>query len=141
MNLTTHKIMKYYLRFHEAMLLLEVGYPRVTHPFAAIQRYIKKNQPKLHSPSIARIARLACLIHAASVHSEPGSNPPKAFFNCGFFQRTRRHKKSILKDAFPLLHICFSFSKRLILAHSENALVNKAYYLYTKQNFCQVLFK
>ena len=37
------------------------NYSRVTHPFAAIP---------------CGIARLACLIHAASVHSEPGSNSP-----------------------------------------------------------------
>ena len=28
--------MEYYLRFREAIFLLKVGYPRVTHPFAAI---------------------------------------------------------------------------------------------------------
>ncbi len=93
-ELTIYEIMKYYLRFHEAMLLLKVGYPRVTHPFAAIQRYIRKNQPKLQSPSVTRIARLACLIHAASVHSEPGSNPPKAFLIAGFSENIKIDKKS-----------------------------------------------
>ena len=52
---------EYYLRFHEAMFDLEADYSRVTHPFAAIP---------------CGIARLACLNHAASVRSEPGSNPP-----------------------------------------------------------------
>ena len=42
-------------------------YLRVPNPFAAIS---------------CEIARLACLIHAASVHSEPGSNSPKVL---GFF--------------------------------------------------------
>ena len=55
-------IIKYYHRFHDAMCDLEADYSRVTHPFAAIPY---------------GIARLACLIHAASVHSEPGSNSPK----------------------------------------------------------------
>ena len=43
-----------------------VGYPRLTAPFAT-------------SPSIATagFVRLACLIHAANVRSEPGSNPSK----------------------------------------------------------------
>ena len=50
-----------YLRFHEAILVLEADYSRVTNPFAALP---------------CGIARLACLIHAASVHSEPGSNSP-----------------------------------------------------------------
>ena len=37
-------------------------YLRVPNPFTAIS---------------CEIARFACLIHAASVHSEPGSNSPK----------------------------------------------------------------
>ena len=52
----------YYHRFHDAIPDLKADYLRVTHPFAAIP---------------CGIARLACLIHAASVHSEPGSNSPK----------------------------------------------------------------
>ena len=34
---SAYGIMEYYLRFLEAILLLKVGYPRVTHPFAAIR--------------------------------------------------------------------------------------------------------
>ncbi len=33
---------------------------------------------------IATSARLACLIHAANVHSEPGSNPSKICFTDSF---------------------------------------------------------
>jgi hypothetical protein len=33
---------------------------------------------------IAMSARLACLIHAANVHSEPGSNPSKICLTEGF---------------------------------------------------------
>ena len=58
----SHDVIKYYPRFHEAMSDLKADYSRVPHPFAAISY---------------EIARLACLIHAASVHSEPGSNSPK----------------------------------------------------------------
>ena len=43
-----------------------VGYPRLTAPYAA-------------SPHCWGFARLACLIHAANVRSEPGSNPSKVF--------------------------------------------------------------
>src|SRR5438876_5713968 len=41
-----------------------VGYPRLTAPFATFPGYC---YPVL--------VRLACLIHAANVRSEPGSNP------------------------------------------------------------------
>ena len=37
---------------------------RITLPFAAV-----------HTSKLVLLARLACLIHAANVHSEPGSNP------------------------------------------------------------------
>ena len=43
------------------------NYPRVTHPFAA--KHSEYCYPKC-------LARLACLIHAASVRSEPESNSP-----------------------------------------------------------------
>ncbi len=54
--------------------------------FLAVSLYNKPN-----------IARLACLIHAASVHSEPGSNPPKVFL-----KEQRRIKKASPADAFFL---------------------------------------
>ena len=47
---------------------MKVDCSRVTHPFATVLRmycYTRKT------------VRLACLNHAASVHSEPGSNSPK----------------------------------------------------------------
>ena len=46
--------------------LPKVGYLCITHPFAA----------RLQGLSASVLARLACLIHAASVRSEPRSNPP-----------------------------------------------------------------
>ena len=52
----------YYHHFHGAIPDLKENYLRVTHPFAA---------------NPCGFARLACLIHAASVHSEPESNSPK----------------------------------------------------------------
>ena len=56
-----HRIGNYH-RFHDAMSVFGEDYLRVTNPFAA---------------NPCGFARLACLIHAASVHSEPGSNSPK----------------------------------------------------------------
>ena len=58
----TTYIIGYYHRFHGAIPVLKEDYLRVTHPFAA---------------NPCGFARLACLIHAASVHSEPESNSPK----------------------------------------------------------------
>ena len=39
--------MEYYLRFREAIFLPKVGYPRVTHPFAAISIKSVKIDPKI----------------------------------------------------------------------------------------------
>ena len=48
-----------------------MGYPRVTHPFAALPR----GKPRFVAP-------LACVKHAASVRPEPGSNSPLTSTNC-----------------------------------------------------------
>jgi hypothetical protein len=53
-----------YPRFPAAIPDHGVGYRRLTHPCAT-------------DLAEARPVRLACLIHAANVHSEPGSNPSK----------------------------------------------------------------
>src|SRR3954465_63269 len=82
---------------------MEVDYPRVTHPFAGLLTLA------------GFLPRLACVRHAASVRSEPGSNSPIIFNgvisvltslqfhskHCGFrnlfrgpaiqFSRTERH--------------------------------------------------
>src|SRR5438128_6207306 len=47
-----------------------VGYPRLTAPYAG-------------SPHCWGFVRLACLIHAANVRSEPGSNPSKVSARAG----------------------------------------------------------
>jgi hypothetical protein len=62
-------IARYYPSVRTAIPVPGVGYPRLTAPFATQS-----------SPCIATQAsfvRLACLIHAANVRSEPGSNPSK----------------------------------------------------------------
>ena len=62
-------------RDHGVLIQVSLGYPplpgmypRVTHPFAT--------RPSLYC-YINNPVRLACLIHAASVRSEPESNSPK----------------------------------------------------------------
>ena len=60
----THTI-QYYPSFPKVILVLKVGYLRITHPFAM--------ESKLP-------IRLACIRHAASVNPEPGSNSPKKYF-------------------------------------------------------------
>jgi hypothetical protein len=59
----------------------EVGYPRLTAPFATFPQ----GCPRV-------LVRLACLIHAANVRSEPGSNPSKFLA----FLRTRRTRSLTL---------------------------------------------
>ena len=49
---------------------------------------------------IAMSARLACLIHAANVHSEPGSNPSKICLTKGF--PSVDSKKGLILFAVPV---------------------------------------
>ena len=58
------QIARYYPSVRKAIPVPEVGYPRLTAPFATSPR----SKP-------LGFVRLACLIHAANVRSEPGSNP------------------------------------------------------------------
>ncbi len=60
------QIARYYPSVRKAIPVPGVGYPRLTAPFATF--------PGDCSPVLVR---LACLIHAANVRSEPGSNPSK----------------------------------------------------------------
>ncbi len=56
---------------HSVLIFLSEGYPQL------FGRLLTRYSPVRHSPSIAtEIVRLACLIHAASVRSEPESNSP-----------------------------------------------------------------
>src|SRR5689334_14014174 len=93
---------------------MEVDYPRVTHPFAGLLTLA------------GFLPRLACVRHAASVRSEPGSNSPiisvgvipvLTYFvhskHCGFrnlllgpaiqFSRTERHCPPRTTDCRPRL--------------------------------------
>ena len=60
-------IARYYPLVRMAMPVPRVGYPYITAPFATFPT---------SCPVV--LVRLACLIHAAYVRSEPGSNPSKS---------------------------------------------------------------
>src|SRR5260370_10716036 len=60
-------IARYYPSVRMAMPVPRVGYPYITAPFATLPTSF---------PVV--LVRLACLIHAANVRSEPGSNPSKS---------------------------------------------------------------
>ena len=62
-HLWSKDVIWYYLRFPGAIPVLRVG------------NYELLSLSPLSSPLRGILARLACLIHAANVHSEPGSNP------------------------------------------------------------------
>ena len=62
---------RYYPPFRVAIPDFKANYPYITHPFAALITSFFSEELKPVNP-----ARLACLIHAASVRSEPGSNSP-----------------------------------------------------------------
>jgi len=62
---------RYYPSFRRAIPNFWANYPRVTHPFATLIKKFSSENLNFKNP-----VRLACLIHAASVRSEPGSNSP-----------------------------------------------------------------
>ncbi len=66
-------VARYYPPVRVAIPVPGVGYPRLTAPFAT--------SPGGCPPGFVR---LACLIHAANVRSEPGSNPSRVYA-CGAF--------------------------------------------------------
>jgi hypothetical protein len=63
-KMSPRQIARYYPSVRKAIPVPEVGYPCLTAPFATSPR----SKP-------LGFVRLACLIHAANVRSEPGSNP------------------------------------------------------------------
>ena len=65
-NMPSRQIARYYPSVRTAIPDLRAGYLRITAPFATSPEYCYPG-----------FVRLACLIHAANVHSEPGSNPSK----------------------------------------------------------------
>jgi hypothetical protein len=65
-NMRSRQIAWYYPSVRKAIPIPGVGYPYLTAPFATFP---------FSCPKV--LVRLACLIHAANVRSEPGSNPSK----------------------------------------------------------------
>ena len=59
---------------------LSLGFPRLS-PSRRQLDYVLLARPPRYSPCGFRV-RLACLIHAANVRSEPGSNPSLGSFRC-----------------------------------------------------------
>ena len=72
-------LMRYYLRFREAIPHSKENYPRVTHPFATI--IIISLTEVLET---INLVQLACVMHAVSVNSEPGSNSPLIIMKIDF---------------------------------------------------------
>ncbi len=64
------EVIRYYLQFPIAVPVSRVRNLRLTTPSAAVRQLLPPE--RFHK---RLLARLACLIHAANVHSEPGSNP------------------------------------------------------------------
>src|SRR5690349_24041120 len=80
----------YYPPVRMAIPVPEVGYPRITAPFATFPQDCSRV-----------LVRLACLIHAANVRSEPGSNPSK-FLACPPHRRQKPAAKRVLSSRLPL---------------------------------------
>ena len=80
---------------HPVLILVSQGYSRLQ------GRLLTCYAPVCRS-SIATIARLACLNHAASVHSEPGSNSPKI------------HPKVVSEGSDPGIRTIYIFSSSLV---------------------------
>ena len=66
------------LRPHPVLIQVSLGYPKLQGRFLTCYAPVRRS---LSSRIATRFntARLACLNHVASVHSEPGSNSPKIF--------------------------------------------------------------
>src|SRR6202008_4534227 len=65
-SLMREEHLRYEPEFPRVVQVTGVGYPRVTHPFAALPQ-----------AEAWFVAPLACVKHAASVRPEPGSNSPR----------------------------------------------------------------
>lgn len=85
---------------------LSFGFPKLS-PSRRQLDYVLLARPPRYSPCGFHV-RLACLIHAANVRSEPGSNPsrvylipqPRDSFRFGF-PTVRTHSKSLLLSQPP----------------------------------------
>ena len=102
----TPEHIRYYLPFRVAIPGFKANYPYITHPFAALTQYFFSEELKHQDP-----ARLACLIHAASVRSEPGSNSPIIITET-FLKRLLKTNRTISKSKWWSWVIQFSKIKK-----------------------------
>ena len=72
---------------HWVLATISRGYPQLS------GRYLRVTNPFATSPTCAGLVRLACLIHAASVHPEPGSNSQKNK-SINFYKYTEQLQKT-----------------------------------------------
>ena len=73
------QVARYYPAVRPAIPVPGVGYPRLTAPFATSPGPSPRPPFEEGRGERPGFVRLACLIHAANVRSEPGSNPSKVF--------------------------------------------------------------
>src|ERR671931_977499 len=83
--------MRYYPPFRAVIPHFGAGPLRVTQPSAT------SDSSKPESP-----VRLACLMHAASVYPEPGSNSPKEKHSLATVTRFRGSDRSHIRHRFPV---------------------------------------
>ena len=90
----------------------------------------------MHSPKGALIVRLACLRHAASVDSEPGSN--SRWFPSSFFGTTNRSLPNSLffKLTHGLAYLVFKYQPLL----KHRFILKRNYRLYRSNSGCQANF-
>ena len=72
--------------------------PAVSRGYAQLQGWLPSHYSPLRHSQPKLCVRLACLIHAANVHSEPGSNPSK-YASCVRKRRNipQRHRRNARK--------------------------------------------
>ena len=92
-----------YLFVRIAMPQTRVGYPCLTAPFAT-------------SPHCWGFVRLACLIHAANVHSEPGSNPSVCIVSPAY--RRSLHSQKTFELQFVAIRLFITHRTSPIPHHS-----------------------
>ena len=93
----------------------------ITHSFPWLspsEGYVTNpSYPVCRSPRIATVrARLACLIHAANVHSEPGSNP-----SCNLLEQQPKLSLAINRNACPT---CASSQNDALASNSANSFLD-----------------
>ncbi len=112
------------LRGHRVLALVSQRYPRLRGKFLTCYSPVRRSVTRsIATPS--PIARLACIKHAASVHPEPGSNPPSRSHPPVFSERRCRRTdrpQSLISYCKALLGcplFCVVFDPRMLLRDSN----------------------